>query len=125
MSGLRVKFLADECCDASVVGGLRSTGHDVHHVQETHKGVDDATVLTLAVAESRILVTEDKDFGDYAVRQRVPLPGVILLRIDPANRSRKAERILQLLADFSDRLAQHYTVVSEDRFRFRRLPESP
>ena len=30
-----MKFLADECCDALVVAGLRQDGHDVDFVAES------------------------------------------------------------------------------------------
>jgi GDP-D-mannose dehydratase len=63
-----VNFLADECCDAILVSALRNDGHDVLYVKETAPGADDSTVLHLATAQQRILLTEDKDFGELAFR---------------------------------------------------------
>ena len=40
-------FLADECCDALLVAGLRSAGHDVVYAREAFPGSDDTTVLDL------------------------------------------------------------------------------
>jgi len=37
-------------------------------------------VLRTAFAENRILITNDKDFGEKAYRERLPHKGVILLR---------------------------------------------
>jgi predicted nuclease of predicted toxin-antitoxin system len=39
-------------------------------------------VLKRADRDNRLLLTEDKDFGDLVFRQALPVPGIILLRID-------------------------------------------
>ena len=58
-----MRFLADESCDFAVVRALREAGHDVAAVRELSLGVADDVVINLAVRENRILLTEDKDFG--------------------------------------------------------------
>lgn len=56
-------LVADETCDFSVVVGVRSAGHDVIAIAELMSGVDDGKVIDLAASERRLLLTEDKDFG--------------------------------------------------------------
>ena len=47
---------------------LRREGHDVVAAAEVMKSrADDAELLELAVARSRVLITRDGDFGDWAV----------------------------------------------------------
>jgi predicted nuclease of predicted toxin-antitoxin system len=58
-----VRFLADESCDFVVVRALRVGGHDVAAIAEMSPRATDEVVLELAIRESRILLTEDKDFG--------------------------------------------------------------
>jgi len=58
-----MKFLADECCDASLVEALREDGHDVLYVLESLRGATGEKILARAFSEERLLVTEDKDFG--------------------------------------------------------------
>ena len=58
-----MRFLADESCDFSVVRALRKAGFDVTAVAEINPGIDDNVVHALAQSESRVLLTEDKDFG--------------------------------------------------------------
>jgi predicted nuclease of predicted toxin-antitoxin system len=72
-----VKVLADECCDAPLVRGLRSDGHDVLYAKEIAPGADDEFVLELACSERRILLTEDKDFGELVVRLGMPAYGIL------------------------------------------------
>jgi predicted nuclease of predicted toxin-antitoxin system len=81
-----MRLLLDECCDPELVAALRAAGHDVHHVLETDRGADDEVVLALSRAQNRILVTEDRDFGELAVGYGGSVPGLILLRFTPERR---------------------------------------
>jgi hypothetical protein len=58
-----MRFLADECCDFAAVRSLRAQGHDVLAVSDFQQRSVDQDVMELALAENRILLTEDKDFG--------------------------------------------------------------
>ena len=75
-----MKFLADECCDASLVSSLRSDGHDVLFAVESLRGMTDEDLLKRAFSERRILLTEDKDFGGLVYRLQYLSHGIILLR---------------------------------------------
>lgn len=84
-----MRWLADECVDAGLVLHLRADGHDVAYMAEIMPAASDLEVVTRARAEGRVLLTEDKDFGDLIFRRRELIPGVVLLRIDPALRDLK------------------------------------
>jgi predicted nuclease of predicted toxin-antitoxin system len=55
-----MRFLADESCDFAVVRALRSSGHDVVAVSDIAQRAEDLDVITIAVSESRILLTEKR-----------------------------------------------------------------
>lgn len=80
-------LLTDENLDPAVVKWLRQTGFDVYDVCENGlQGSTDLSLLQLAVAQSRLIVTHDSDFGTLAVLQGEPVVGVVYLRpghIDP------------------------------------------
>lgn len=76
-----MRRVADECVDAALVDQLRGVGHDVVYVAELRSGVTDPEVLALAQHEDRLLLTEDKGFGELTFRLRLAVPGVVLLRI--------------------------------------------
>lgn len=59
-----MKFVADEGVDAPIVKRLRENGHDAFYIAESDRGISDEEVLEIANAESRILITRDKDFGE-------------------------------------------------------------
>jgi predicted nuclease of predicted toxin-antitoxin system len=85
-----VRWLADECVAASLVAFLRSNDHNVLYVAEAAAGFSDAEVIALALSENRLLLTEDKDFGDLVFRRERAVPGVVLMRVGPENPALKA-----------------------------------
>jgi predicted nuclease of predicted toxin-antitoxin system len=64
-----MRFLADECCDFAAVRALRVEGHDVLAVSDVQFRSADKELMELALAENRILLTEDKDFGLARIRR--------------------------------------------------------
>jgi predicted nuclease of predicted toxin-antitoxin system len=114
-----VKFVADECFDALLVDGLRNHGLDVLYVKEIAPGAADDTVLQMAADQERVLLTEDKDFGELVVRLKLPVYGIVLLRMNPADSRSKLARVRHLLQHHTDRLPGSFVVLSGTRARFR------
>lgn len=119
-----MRLVADECCPADVIAALREAGHDVLAVVETSPGLDDRGVVALANEQRRILVTEDLDFGEIAIRHALVSTAVVLLRIANVDRAMKASRLCRLLETTGDRILGHCVVVETGRFRFRPLATS-
>jgi predicted nuclease of predicted toxin-antitoxin system len=112
-------FIVDESTGTAVVKYLRSVGHDVLAVAETMPQADDLDIVARAVGEGRILVTNDKDFGELVFRGDQAHHGVVLLRLHderPANRVRVIKAVME---QYADRLAHHFTVATEGGVRIR------
>jgi predicted nuclease of predicted toxin-antitoxin system len=120
-----VRWLADECVDAKLVGELRRAGEDVVYIAETSSGATDTNVIERAQRERRVLLTEDKDFGDLVFRQYQWVPGVVFLRIPPERRAVKWQRLQAAVAKFGEGLMGRYTVVEPARLRSRPLRRDP
>ena len=116
-----MRWLADECVDAALVAQLRATGHDVAYMAELAPSTTDIAVIHLAQREGRLLLTEDKDFGELVFRWKVPVPGLVLLRMEPEQKSLKWLRLLAAVDKFGDTLFGRYTVVEAARLRARQL----
>ena len=115
-----MRFLVDECTGPAVAQWLRAQGHDVFSVYEEARGMDDKDVVQMAFAENRILITNDKDFGERIYRERRRHRGVVLLRLNDERAVIKLDTVQKLLASYADRLAEHYVVATETRVRFAR-----
>jgi predicted nuclease of predicted toxin-antitoxin system len=118
-----VKFLADECCPAPVVRRLRTAGHDVVFIAEVGVKASDLEVLDVASRDERILITEDKDFGEHVVRRGMIVPGVILLRLPATRGVDVAERVMQVVEELGEQLLGKYVVVLRARIRLRSLDQ--
>ncbi len=116
-----MRFLADECCDAAFVDALRSDGHDILYAVESLRGATDDELLSLSFSERRIVITEDKDFGELVCRLQRPAHGVVLLRFDVADRAMKIPRMRDLLEQEAERLPGAFVVLEVDKVRIRPL----
>lgn len=73
-----MKFLLDVCTSSRSLRALLSElGHDVRLVGEGDPRSSDDAVLELALQDGRIVVTEDKDFGELIVVQRRLHSGIV------------------------------------------------
>jgi len=104
-----------------MVALLRAAGHDVVYVAELASGMTDSDAIMQAQEQRRLLLTEDKDFGELVVRWRRPVPGLVLLRIDSERRALKWSRLEAAIQKIGNGLLGHYTVIDEVRFRVRSL----
>ncbi len=95
------RLLADENIPRTVVIMLRREDYDTVSVWELKPGMNDEEVVELAIRESRIIITFDKDFGRIALL-KPNITGVILLRIPPLNPQYIAGRILAALKKVED-----------------------
>lgn len=116
-----MRLLADECCDAGLVEALRRDGHDVTYVLESMRAASDTEVLQRAWEEGRLLMTEDKDFGELVYRLRRPVQGIILLRFAPEERALKVPRLRALLDREAERLGGAFVVLDAEKARIRPL----
>lgn len=116
-----MRWLADECVAALLVERLREGGHDVLYAAEQHAGATDPEILRFAGDERRMLLTEDKDFGELIFRSRKPVPGVVLLRLGALGSLEKWTHLERALGQFGNALFGRYLVIDEKRFRSRPL----
>lgn len=115
-------FLADESCDFAVVRALRSSGYDVVSIAETAPQTADRNVIEIAVHDRRVLLTEDKDFGQLVYAELRSSSGVVLLRFPAAERSRLPNAVLDAVEQLEGRLVGAFVVLTPQRIRIGRDP---
>jgi len=76
----------------------------------------------MALQERRILLTEDKDFGQFVFAAGRKSLGVVLLRFPASARSAVGARMLELVRKHADRLAGSFVVLQPERIRISVLP---
>jgi len=114
------RFLADENVSRLVVERLGAAGFDVTSISATGSGASDNEVLATAIDEGRILITEDRDFGELVVRQRVGVHGVVLLELDRLSNAAEADLVAAVACANPDKLPGNLIVMSPEESVFAR-----
>jgi predicted nuclease of predicted toxin-antitoxin system len=118
-----MRLILDENMPRRAVETLRALGHDVIWIRQDFPGVDDSFVMALAIAEGRICVTFDKDFGELATGSDLAEGfGVVLARLPSTPRATLGTRIASAIDGRSD-WSGHISVVAPGRLRMRPLTE--
>lgn len=74
-----MKVLLDSCVWSRAKAELIAAGHDVVWSGDWDRDPGDEEILRIAVSESRVLVTLDKDFGELTMLRKRPHCGIVRL----------------------------------------------
>lgn len=113
-----MRFLVDESTGLVVANCLGDQHHEVFPIFDDAKGIDNDSIIQKAFNENRILITNDKDFGEKVYEMQYPRKGIILLRFDNERSANKIAVIRRLFGNYSDNIADNFVVLTEKRFRF-------
>jgi len=100
---------------------LREAGHDVAYVAGMAAGTSDTGLIALARRDNRLLLTDDKDFGEIVIRRRWAVPGVVLMRVASEHPQKRWRRLQAAIERFEENLYGRYVVIEDSRFRVRSL----
>lgn len=116
-----MKFLADENLEKLIVEWLREEGYDVIYIPEKVPSIKDEQIIQLANEEDRILITNDKDFGELVFRNGQMTSGIILIRSQDERSQKKLELVKKVLKEIKNKLSGNFIVVNEDGIRIKEI----
>jgi predicted nuclease of predicted toxin-antitoxin system len=119
MSDAALRFPADESCYFGVVKALRAKGYDVVALTEITSRTIDSEVVALSYSEKRILLTEDKDFGQLVFASQADSAGVILIRYPGNARKLLQEAIIKLVREQGTEIQSAFVVMQPGQIRMR------
>jgi predicted nuclease of predicted toxin-antitoxin system len=119
-----MKFLADMGISYRSVNYLSDLGHDALHISELGDiEKEDAEILAQARLDTRVVLTNDLDFGDLLALSGESLPSVVIFRLQDMTSANVNRYLDDILARYSAALNEGVIVsVSEKRIRIRKLP---
>ncbi len=117
-----MKLLANAHISRAIWGYLQSAGHDCVHAELLAPGLPDDELLRIALAEQRIILTADKDFGELVFRRLLAVPGVILLRLRVPSEAERLALFQRHWPAVAGAVAGHFVVVTNRAVRRSPLP---
>jgi predicted nuclease of predicted toxin-antitoxin system len=120
-----MKFLLDVCASSRALRRLLTDlGHDVLSALEVDPRAADEMLLALALREARVLVTEDKDFGELIYVRRLPHPCII--RFGEMRVAEKVTAMRELLTRHTEAMREGaLIVVTQRQVRIRLMTPEP
>ena len=118
---MKLKFLIDESTGRKLNMFLNELGYDSKFSGDIKPRADDKEVLEMANAEKRIIITNDKDFGELIYRQKLSSSGAILLRLRNDNPKTRQEYSIKLIKQLKENLISKFIVLNENKFRMKNL----
>lgn len=106
-----MKVLLDSCVSGRATETIRQAGHDVIWAGDWPRDPGDVEVLRRDVADARILVTIDKDFGELAVVHGMLHVG--MLRLVGFRASQEGLAVVRLLDAYAAELASGAILTAE------------
>lgn len=113
-------ILADENIHAYIVQCLRDAGLQVDSIREHSRGISDEKVIEYALLHDGILLTQDKDFGEWVIAHHIRTLSVIFLRYSFPEYKHIAETVVELLKNHKFE-RPYFATVTTKKIRLRNL----
>ncbi len=120
-----MKLLLDQGLPPLIAELLRGQGIDAVHVSEVGLSrADDLTIIELAQADDRIIITLDADYHASIALTSAPSPSVIWIRVVNLRALEYVEIIMPILNEYKEMLINGVmiTIRSDRKIRTRLLP---
>lgn len=112
-----MKFLVDANLGRKFTNLLKDEGHDALYSKDILPLSSDEEILNKAEKEGRIVISNDKDFGELVFRLGKKSAGVIFLRTAATDSKKR----LELAKDAFDKAQGKFIVVKEGQVKVRDL----
>jgi predicted nuclease of predicted toxin-antitoxin system len=119
-----MRFLLDMGLARSTAQYLRACGHNAVHLREQAlQRLPDTEIVAKAVAEDRIVLTHDLDFGRIVALSQARAPSVVTFRLDDMRAGEVNRQLDEIIARFAADLERGALIsVSDQGIRVRHLP---
>ena len=114
-------FVADENVPQAIIDRLMADGFTVHSIIEASAGIPDEEVMRAAQQREFVLITSDRDFGELAIRNGLPVTGVILLELEKLSLQEQVARCSDCFALGEAHWTGHFSVMEPARIKRRPL----
>ena len=114
-------ILADEGLNGNLVRSLRSDGCKVVWIKELNAGMADKDIITLAQQNNQVVITEDKDFGEWVFSHQLTGLTIIFLRYDKEDYDAILSFLRMTLKTIEVEKANEFITINKKKVRRRKV----
>lgn len=117
---MKLNLIIDECVDLRIFKNLDSPEYNLIFISKEHSGITDYEVIELAEKFEAIIITEDKDFGEWVFSHHKKI-GVIFLRFSASELAEIKTSLFKVIDKYQNKLLNYFTVITVNKLRMRNL----
>jgi predicted nuclease of predicted toxin-antitoxin system len=110
-------ILADENIDRLIIESLRKIGFEVYSIKESMPGISDKSIVEFSKSPKRVILTNDKDFGNWVFAHHVQGLSVVLLRYQFQDRVKMLDIIKNFFKDHKNSLEGKFITITVNKIR--------
>ena len=116
-----LKILADECIHQDLINALRKVGFNVLTASEiSPRGASDDSIFNFAVKTKRILLTFDREFGNFFRFDIGKSAGIVIILIDRLQKKEVIKNTFSFFKDMKQKdLKGKLVIISKTKARIR------
>lgn len=113
--------LADEGLNGNLIKALRADGYQVEWIKEIEVGMADIDVIALAREKGSVLITEDKDFGEWIFSHHISGLTIIFLRYDKEDYLAILSYLKSILRSKVNEDKKEFITINKNKVRRRQI----
>lgn len=114
-------IIADENIDFRIIRLIRELNLDVYSISENDSGVQDIEIIEFSRNPPRIILTRDKDFGEWVFQNGIRNISVVFIRYGFSETNKMIEILLNLFSNNHEELFGKFTTVTTQKIRSRKI----
>jgi predicted nuclease of predicted toxin-antitoxin system len=114
-------IICDENLPSEIIKSIRGTGRAVYSIAENSPGISDKEIIDFAKQKQGLIITEDKDFGEWVFAHKVSGISVIFLRYKYTDIDQIISAVLKVLEQKKDLLEFKFCTITPSKIRIRSL----
>lgn len=114
-------IIADENIDFGLFVMLREAGFEILSIAEKFPAKDDRDILEIVKSINGILITEDKDFGEWVFAHNIQNVNIIFLRYEKEDFVKVVENVKNVLPRLVTEARHKFVVITKSKIRIREI----
>ena len=114
-------ILAHENIDHFLIDSIRKAGIEVCSVYENNRGITDEEVIALSRNPPRIILTEDKDFGEWVFAHHLQEVSILFIRYHFKDTNQMIAILIDFIFKNGNQMQGSFTTITIDKIRTRRI----